>query len=239
MATLQDLEIKPGYVRALGVFLLLAALLTAISIPARLVAGADQPTLAESLRAIAMNKDAYVIGSWARHLSGLALEAAVLCLLRSRWGQFSFTLMGVIGLLAFSGLATTLSGFCSLVLARNAPEIESSAVLLSAGYVEELRPWDMARWILGKTGFSLAGLGLIALGVFLRRASPALQIYGVVGAIIGFGMLFIWIDAVTMVHRIAGAAFLLWLIGAGAWFWQWNPEIHEKYGPASTTDLFD
>ena len=239
MAQLSDLEIRPGYVRAIGVFLLIAALMTAISVPARLVAGADQPTLAESLRAISMNKDAYLIGSWARHLSGLALEAAVLCLLRSHWGQFSFTLMGVIGLLAFSGLATTLSGSCSFILARNAPEIESSSVLLSAGYVDELRPWDMGRWILGKTGFFLAGLGLIVLGVFLRRASAPLQIYGVVGAIIGFGMLFIWIDAATLFHRIAGIAFLLWLIGSGIWFWQWNPEIHQKYGPASTTDLFD
>ena len=227
MDQLPALTPRPAYVRATGVFLLASALATAISVPARLVADADQPTLAESLGAIALNKDAYIIAGWARDLSGLALEAAVLCLLRSRWGQFSFTLIGACIVLGFSGLATTLSGFCSLTLARHAPEAGASGALF-ASVAEQLQIWDDARWILGKTGFFLAGLGMMVLGPFLWRMGGMMKVAGAVGAAIGFTMLFIWMDASTIMHRISGIAFLLCLIGSGVWLWGWNAETTER-----------
>ena len=39
----------------------------------------------------------------------------------------------------------------------------------------------------------------------------------VVDAVLGVAMLFIWLDAATVVHRATGIAFLIWLIVVGLW----------------------
>ena len=79
------------------------------------------------------------------------------------------------------------------------------------------RPWTPARWIIGKIGFTLAGLGLIALGPVQWRIGGLLKISSIVGVIIGVAMLLIWVDAATAMHRISGVAFLAWLIVTGLW----------------------
>ena len=76
---------------------------------------------------------------------------------------------------------------------------------------------DGIRWIAGKVGFTLAGLGLIALGPVQWRIGGLLKVSAVADVIIGVAMLFIWVDAATVMHRISGIAFLAWLIVSGVW----------------------
>ena len=71
------------------------------------------------------------------------------------------------------------------------------------------------RWVAGTTGFTLAGLGLIALAPVQWRMGGFLRVTAVVDAVLGVAMLFIWVDAATVVHRITGIAFLIWLIVVG------------------------
>ena len=203
--------------RTAGLLLLLTAVATAISVPARLLADADQPTLAESLWAIAINNTPYMIGGVARSVSGLALLGAAWFLWRFLHNRHPIAICISAIALALSGLITAISGLCAVVLAASVPDVGPVAVLIREGWEESLRPWYDARWITGKLGFTLAGLGLIALSPAQWRIGGLLKISAVADVIIGIAMLFIWIDAATVVHRVSGIAFLLWLIVSGVW----------------------
>ena len=68
------------------------------------------------------------------------------------------------------------------------------------------------RWVTGKLGFTAAGLALAVVGLRYWGASRVIALASVV---IGVGMLLIWVDAATIVHRITGNAFFLWLVVMG------------------------
>ncbi len=228
----------PDY-RTAGIFLLLTALATAISVPARLIAGADDTPLAdavaqsrnldttmiaqlelsERLSAIGSAKVPYGIGGAARLIGGLTLLAAGLLLWRVLRAYQPAAMGLAAALLVASGIASAVSGACAIALAVLAPEAQSTAVLRSAGALvpgtEEML--FTIRWAAGTLGFTLAGLALVALAAVQWRMGSILRVSGVVGVVLGVAMLFIWIDAATVVHRISGIAFLIWLIVAGLW----------------------
>ena len=203
----------PDY-RTAGIFLLLTALATAISVPARLAADADLPTLDESLAAIGAAKVAYGTGGAARMIGGLTLVAAAIPLWR--WlRDYNAVASGAAALFfVASGLASMVSGAAALALAVAAPTdlMPPELVVLP----EE----DLAfavRWLAGTLGFTLAGLALVALGPVQWQMGGLLRITAVVDVVLGVAMLFIWVDAATVVHRITGVAFLIWLIVVGLW----------------------
>ncbi len=208
--------------RTAGLFLLLTALATAVSVPARLLADADQPTLVEALRAIMLSKPAYATGGAARLVSGVALLAAGWFLWRALAGYQRPTVGMAGALLAASGLVTAVSGACALALVAVLPVTAASATGATATAMLVQVPDGVVlvselRWITGTVGFTLAGLGLAALGPAQWRIGGMLKIGAVASVIIGVAMLFIWVDAATAMHRISGIAFLIWLIVSGVW----------------------
>ncbi len=228
----------PDY-RIAGVFLLLTALATAISVPARLMAGADDTPFtdtlsqginleqaeiarlaaSEKLSAIGAASVAYGTGGAARLVGGFTLLASSLPLWRAV-GTYHPTAMGMaVVLLAASGIASAVSGASAVALAVLAPEPQATVVLTHgesfvSGAEEALLT---LRWATGALGFTLAGLGLVALGPVQWRMGGFLRVAAVVGAVLGAAMLFIWVDGATLVHRITGIGFLIWLILAGLW----------------------
>ena len=70
-----------------GVLLFLTGIATVVSVAARVSAGADQPTLEESLAVIAQNQAAYSLGGAARLVSGIALIFA---------GSFVYSAWGIL-----------------------------------------------------------------------------------------------------------------------------------------------
>ena len=125
-----------------------------------------------------------------------------------------------VALLGISGIVTAASGACMLALAAAVPAAAGSTPLPALAAVGGIPGWaeplNEARSITGKAGFTLAGLGLVALApAQWRIGGRMLQAGAVASALIGIAMLFIWVDAATVMHRISGIAFLLWLIGYG------------------------
>jgi hypothetical protein len=167
-----------------------------------------------------LNTGVYAIAGAARILAGVGLLAAAVFLRRttSAWHRGTH----VAGrMLEASGAVTAVSGACMLALAMEIPQAASGTgpvvvpmVWVIPGWVE---PIDAARWITGKAGFTLAGLGLIALGPVQWRMGGLLKVSAVADVIIGVAMLFIWIDAATVMHRVSGIAFLAWLVVSGVW----------------------
>ena len=177
---------------------------------ARLAADADQPDLLESIRAIAANKAIYAASGAARLVSGLALIAAAWFLWRTWIVRERFGTPLVPLLLAVSGAFTAVSGVCALVLAASAPAASEAAALSVVDASTEAIA--NVRWITGKLGFAAAGLALLAaaqrqwkVGGAIRRIAPG-------SVALGIAMQFIWIDAATIIHRISGIAFVLWLV---------------------------
>ena len=225
--------------RTAGIFLLLTALATAISVPARLAANADATPLTdafalsqtvaaaeiarmettEKLASIAGNPGPYGTGGAARLLGGLTLLAAGLYLQRAI-GPVLPQAMAVVGvLLAASGIASAISGAFAVALAVMAPEAEPTRTYLQGmewSYGTE-QAMLTVRWVTGSLGFTLAGLALVAMGPVQWRMGGILRVTAVVDVVLGVAMLFIWLDAATVVHRITGIAFLIWLIVVGLW----------------------
>jgi hypothetical protein len=200
--------------RIAGLLLLLTALATAIMVPTRLMADADQPTLQATLEAISDNNPAYIYSAIARIAAGLLLVAAAVFLKGVVAPYHPTAARLTVIALAVSGVITVASGAMAMTLAAIGP---AAIAAQDAEALRRAEVVDAARWITGKAGFTLAGLGLIALGPAQWRIGGLLKVSAVAHVIIGVVMLFIWIDAATVMHRISGMAFLLWLIVTGVW----------------------
>ena len=198
---------------AAGLFLLLTALTTMVAVMARVSADADQATLVESLAAISSSKALYGIGGAARLVSGITLIAAAWYLLNTWIIKERFGSPIVPILFATSGIFTLVSGACAVWLAASVPDAPAAIDTFARASSTELV--SDVRWLSGKIGFAVSGLGLLAAARYQWRAGLMLRRVAPVSAIIGVLMLFIWIDAATLVHRFSGMAFVLWLVVIG------------------------
>ena len=164
---MSDASSKPPTRRSsakwVGALLLLTAAATAVMVFARVAADVDEPTMAESLRAIPESRALFSLSAVARLVSGVTLLAAAWYLLRARSSPASWTTAPAAYLLCLSGVCTTVSGAAAIIMAAGASTGEPTALLESAYH---------ARWVMGKVGFSLAGLALVA-GVRLNGQSLA------------------------------------------------------------------
>lgn len=192
-----------------GIFLLLTAVATVVMVYARVSADADQSTLLESLRAIAANKSMYSVSGAARLISGITLIAGAWFLWRTWVIRERFGTPVVPALFAASGAFTAVSGACALALASAASDAAAPGTVDAA-----TETVAYIRWLTGKIGFAVAGLALLAAahrqwkaGAIRRIAPPS--------AVIGIAMQLIWVDAATIMHRISGVAFFVWLVVIG------------------------
>ena len=200
---------KDSTARKAGALLLLTAVATVVSVMARISADADQETLTESLAAIAESRWFYAIGGAARLASGVTLLAAACFLLRTWIIRERLATPIVPVLLGVSGVVTGLSGVCAVVLAASAPEPPGAVISGSTETIHYLR------WLTGKIGFTAAGLALIGAARYQWKAGGGLKLISPASAVIGVAMLFIWVDAATVIHPISGAAFFVWLAVVG------------------------
>nr|ABE03936.1 hypothetical protein [Theonella swinhoei bacterial symbiont clone pSW1H8] len=172
---------------------------------ARVVADADQATLQESLRAVADNRAMYGLSGLARLLSGVTLLVAGWFLLRTRIIRGRWATPLVPYLFILSGVCTAISGACAVLIAvYAAPTVAAVALVISS-----------LRWIVGKVGFAAAGVALIVAARYQWRVGGVLRRVAPVSAVIGVAMQFIWLDAATIMHRVVGTAFFLWLLVIG------------------------
>lgn len=204
--TARDLDARRS-----GMLLIITALITALAVSGRVSAGADQPTLQESLIAISDNVLLYSIGGVARAVSGVTLILGAWYLLRTWIIRERLGTPIVPWSFLMSGLFTLISGVCAVTLAMVSGSVVGDGVAIS-GFVESV---DDARWVTGKIGFMLAGLGLIVAARYQWRVGSALRYAAPVSLVVGIAMLFIWVDAATILHPITGAGFFIWLLVVG------------------------
>ncbi len=231
---MSDTRDKPDRsARAAGALLLFTAAATVVMVYSRVAADADQPTLLESLRAIAESRWMYGTTAAARFVSGIALLAAAwhlsrMWIIRERLGTPL-----VPYLLAVSGTFTAVSGACAGALAAyQMPEAVGAGGFAAFEAPGALEATAAARWLTGKIGFALAGIALLVAARYQWRVGGTLRKIAPGSAVIGLAMQLIWIDAATIVHRISGVAFVLWLVAVGVMLFTGRVERHftTKYG---------
>lgn len=196
-------------VRRSGAFLLLTALATAVSVLGRVASDTDRSGLAESLSAIAANRHLYLLAGAGRLASGVTLLIAAFYL-RGTWLADRDALSRLVPtLFGLSGAANAVSGALAIATAQVAatitplgPAFDPSPTIRT---IADLQP------LTGTISFALAGLGLVAWCGSLWRASGMLRGLGLVAVVLGSAMQLIWVDAATVLHRISGAAYLIWL----------------------------
>ena len=71
------------------------------------------------------------------------------------------------------------------------------------------------RWLTGKVGFSAGGLALLVAARYQWQVGGALRYIAPLSVIIGLAMQNIWVDALTVVHRVSGVAVVVWLLAIG------------------------
>ena len=197
-------------VRRAGVFLLLTAAATVVMVFARIAADADRPDLLESIRAIAASKAMYSLSGAARLVSALTLIGGAWFLWRTWVVRERFGSPAVPLLFAVSGAFTAVSGVCAIALAASAPAASEAAALSVIDASTETI--DAVRWVTGKLGFAAAGLALLAAAERQWRAGGTIRRIAPVSVALGIAMQAIWVDAATMLHRVSGVAFVLWLV---------------------------
>ena len=223
---------RPGDVaaRKAGLLLIATAVITLLAVVGRVMSDADQPTLVESLAAIAESRIEYGLGGVARLISGLTLIGGCWFLLATWIIRQRRATPLVPWLFGASGIFTALSGICAVVLAvvaTNAAE-PSSFTEITANL----------RWFTGKVGFAAAGLALLVAARYQWMAGGALRLISPLSVIIGVAMLLIWIDALTYVHRISGVAFVVWLVAIGFMLFSGKVErlFIAKFGTSTAED---
>ena len=198
--------------RQAGMFLILTAIATVLMVITRVLADADQPTLAESLAAISESRWSYGASGAMRLVSGITLAVAAWYLLRTWIIRERWATPVVPGLFGASAAFTAVSGACAIGLAASTLGASAAA----AGTPDALTEGTaFARWLTGKVGFSAGGLALLVAARYQWMAGGALRFIAPLSVIIGLAMQLIWVDALTVVHRASGVAFVVWLLAIG------------------------
>ena len=199
-----------------GLFLVLTAIATVVAVGGRVAADTDLPTLAASLAAVAESRGLYGIGGAGRLASGVTLIAAAWWLHRAGAAGTARKAAPVVAILfAVSGLFTAYSGAAAVVLAAVAPDA-SAAAATAGDAARQLAATATLRQFSGAAGFALAGAALIVAGWRWWTAGGELRRMAAATALLGLAMQFIWLDAATLLHRITGIVFVVWLVVAGS-----------------------
>ena len=221
---------RDRHARMAGVFLLLTAATTAVMVVLRVAGDTDQATLLESLRAITEARGIYGAGGAVRLLSGVTLLVAAWGLSRTWIIRERLGTPLVPYLFAASGIITAVSGACAMLLA--AYYLTEAAT--AEGIPTSVETAATVRWLTGKIGFAAAGAALVVASVYQWRVGGTLRKVAPASAVIGLAMQFIWIDSATVMHRIVGPAFFIWLIAIGTMLATGRVERHfiaKYHGP--------
>ncbi len=199
--------------RAAGWLLVMTAVATAVMVVGRVAADADEPTLIDTLTALASGRAAYTLSGAARLVSGVTLLAAAWYLSRTWIIRSRLGTPLVPGLFAASGVFTAVSGALAIALAT----LASDAVRLGALSPTFARAETVSdlRWMTGKIGFAIAGLALVLASHYQWKVGGVLRYVAPASAALGIAMQFIWVDSATVAHRTIGSAFFLWLVAIG------------------------
>ena len=184
-----------------GFLLILAAIAAVAMVWTRLQADIDQPTFEETLAAIDQNTIWYSWHGTARAFFGVSLIIAAAFIKPAMFLARGWQLRLSSVVLNLGGIAMITSGVIVLFI---------STVYWTDAY--DVETFDHYREIAGSIGNTFIGLAIILLTVVQWRLGRFMKPVAAIAPFVGIGMILVWIDAATILHRISGTGFLIWLL---------------------------
>jgi hypothetical protein len=188
-----------------------------VAVAARVASNADQEPFRTSLQLIAANRELYLTSLVSNLISNFLLVALAGGLyLTFRPRQRYLALLGASMFLA-AGLIWMVSNISGLALAQLAQEFAKAPGSEGDMFAASARAVELTREFAGRTAFTLAALGLLALGGLIAWSKVLPRWLGWLAVVVGVLTLFIWYEAAAALHRIGGTGYLLWLLLTGGW----------------------
>ena len=184
-----------------------------VTIATRIASGTDQPDVTNSVLMLTVNHGWYVASKIANLVAAFLLLTLAVMLYRVFYAC-DRTLAGLSATLFLAaGVLWLFSSVAGLALAEiyGGPASES-ALLTRGSQFSAFSTIEPVRAIAGRTGFTAAGLALISLSTLIALARPLPRWLGWSGWMIGLAMFFIWDPEATTMHRLGGAALLVWFL---------------------------
>ena len=192
---------RPIEATTAGLLLIVSAIAAVAMVWTRLQADIDQPTFEETLAAIDQNTLWYTWHGLARTFFG-----ALLIVVAAFIGPAMFLARG--WQLRLSSILLNLGGIAMIV--SGVLVIFISTVYWTDAY--DIATFDHYREVTGSIGNTFIGLAIVLLSVVQWRLSGFMKPVALLAPFVGIGMILVWIDATTILHRISGTGFLIWLL---------------------------
>ena len=188
-----------------------------MQVATRTASNDSQIVFSDSLQMIAQNQALYLTSMYASVISNALLVGLAAGLYSTfRIYQPDLARAGAFLLLA-TAVVSMVAAVAGLALASLAQEFagvtgnQENSLASSAQAVEVFRSYA------GRTGFTFSALSLLAFGGLISWQGPIPKWLGWLGILIGVMMLLIWSDSATLLHRIGGTGYLVWLAITGGW----------------------
>ena len=189
-----------------------------VTIVTRIASGTDTESSSESMAMIAANHSWYLASKIANLVAAFLLLASGVLVYRI-FQPFDHALALLAG--AFFAVAASLWLLSSLAGLAIAEVIGGSsgptATYIAGSQSPAFNAIEPVRAIAGRVGFTAAALALAFLGILIAFARPMPRWFGWAALPTAVAMLFIWDPEASAMHRIGGAALLLWFLAVAAW----------------------
>ena len=189
----------------------------AVQVATRTASNDSQIVFSDSLQMIAQNQALYLTSMYASVISNALLAGLAAGLYSTfRIYQPDLARAGAFLLLA-TAVVSMVAAVAGLALASLAQEFvgvtgnQENSLASSAQAVEVFRAYA------GRTGFTFSALSLLAFGGLISWQGPIPKWLGWLGILVGVMMLLIWSESATLLHRIGGTGYLVWLAITGGW----------------------
>ena len=189
----------------------------AVQVATRTASNDSQIVFSDSLQMIAQNQALYLTSMYASVISNALLAGLAAGLYSTfRIYQPDLARAGAFLLLA-TAVVSMVAAVAGLALASLAQEFvgvtgnQENSLASSAQAVEVFRAYA------GRTGFTFSALSLLAFGGPISWQGPIPKWLGWLGILVGVMMLLIWSESATLLHRIGGTGYLVWLAITGGW----------------------
>ena len=208
--------------RLTAFLLVLYCIAQVVTIVTRISSGTDQPDEVRSIAMISLNHSWYLASKIANLVAAFLLLAAGVFIYQVFSAHDRTLSLLAAALLGTAAIFWTFSSLAGLALADIYGEpVPETAVLTSNVQPLAFYAIEPVRAIAGRVGFTAAALGLAALSALIVFARPLPRWLGWAGWATAIAMLFIWDPGASAMHRLGGAALLLWFLAlAGFLLWK-------------------
>jgi hypothetical protein len=203
--------------RVTGAVMIAYAVAVAVHVTTRTASTVPGVPFPQYLEIVASNYQLYVISTAASLLSSILLIVLATGLWPTLRSYNPYPVLVSSFLFLAAAVTWSVSASAGLGLAALARDFVAASGVSADIAAGSAQAMEFIRETTGRTGFTLAALGLMTLAGLIAMKGPLPRWLGWLGLLVGASMLLIWLDDAPVLHRVGGSGYLAWLVIAGGW----------------------